>query len=235
MAYTALQLINRAYYLSQVVSRQLQTVSGEQVTDGQFLLNALLNYKSTDLRLIPYFQRATFPTVQGQEEYFIDNLLYVDSLTFNLGTVRYSLIENTRKEYFDGPRIDDVQSLPYCYRVERELGGARIFLYFVPDTVYTMKLSGKYALTEVSLTTDLSLLYDQFYIEYLRYSLAQEICEDYGATFPDESKMKLSAMEKKLMEVSPPDLSIQKRGYFGSRTGVLDWQQVNIGKGWYPS
>ena len=231
MAYTALQLITRAYYLSAVVSRSLQTLTAEQVSDGLYLLNADLEYKSADLRLIPYFVRDAFNTVQGQEMYFVDGLSYVDSLTFNLGTVRYSLLENTRKEYFSGPRIDDVQSLPYCYRVERVLGGSNIYLYFVPNDVYTMKLSGKFALTNVALTTDLSLTYDYFYIEYLRYSLAKMICEEYGATFPDESKIKLMTMEKKLMDVSPADLSIQKRGYFGG-TPVLNWQQINVGKGW---
>ncbi len=105
MAYTALELITRAYYLSQVVARGLQTVSGEQITDGLYLLNADLKYKSTDLRLLPYFVRDEFFSVQGQEEYFIENLLYVDSLTFNIGDVRYSLLEFTRKEYFEQPRV----------------------------------------------------------------------------------------------------------------------------------
>ncbi len=231
MAYTARELITRSFFLSQIVSRGLQTVSGEQITDGLYLLNALLDYKSTDLRLIPYFQRATFNTVAGTESYFVDDLLYLDSLTFNIGTVRYSLIDMTRKEFFSGPRIDNVESLPYCYRAERELGGMRIFLYFVPADVYVMKISGKYGLTEVTLDTDLSLTYDLYYIEYLRYSLGQEICDEWGQTFPDQSKAKLMTMEKKLMDVSPADLAIQSRGYFGG-TPVLDWQQINIGKGW---
>lgn len=231
MAYTALQLITRAYYLSQVVSRDLQTLSASQVTDGLYLLNADLDYKSTDLRLIPYFKRTTFNTVQGQEDYFVDGLLYVDSLTFNIGVVRYSLIENTRKEFFSGPRIDNVQSLPYSYRVERELGGSRIYLYFVPEAVYVMKLSGKYALTDVTLNTDMSLTYDQFYLEYLRYSLAVRICENYGATVPDSTHAKYMEMQKKLMDVSPADLSMTKRGYFGG-VPTLNWQQINIGKGW---
>lgn len=232
MAYTALQLITRAYYLSQIVSRQLQTPTGDQITDGLYLLNADLDYKSTDLRLIPYFQRATFNTVQGTGEYFVPGLLYVDSLTFNIGTVRYSLIENTRKEFFAGPRIDDVESLPYCYRTERELDGMRIFLYFVPAAIYEMKLSGKYRLPTVTLTTDMSLTYDEYYIEYLRYSLAVRICEEYGATVPDATRAKYMEMQKKLMDVSPPDLSIQKRGYFNGYP-ALDWQLINI-PGWVP-
>ncbi len=233
MAYTALQLITRSYYLSQVVSRNLQIVTGDQVTDGLYLLNALLDYKSTDIRLIPYFQRYEFDTVIGQEEYFVPGLLYVDSLTFNLNTVRFSLIETTRKEYFASPRVDDVESLPYYYRVERELDGSRIFLYFVPNAVYEMKLSGKFKLDPVTLTTDMSLTYDPFYIEYLRYSLAKMICEDYGATFPDESKSKYESMQKKLMEVSPPDLSISKNSYFSGLPG-WDWQMINLYKGYLP-
>ena len=160
MAYTALQLITRSYYLSQVVSRSLQTVSGEQITDGLYLLNTDLDYKSTDLRLIPYFREYTFPTVQGTEMYYVPDLLFVDSLTFNLQSVRYSLLDTTRREYFAGPRIDGVESLPYEYRIERVLGGSNIYLYFVPNTVYTMKVWGKFALDEVALTTDLSLTYD---------------------------------------------------------------------------
>jgi len=231
MAYTALELITRSYYLSQVVSRGLQVVTGEQITDGLHLLNAELDYKSTDLRLIPYFDRFTFDTVQGQEEYFIENLLYVDSLTFNINQVRYSLQEFTRKEYFSQPRIDDVQSLPYCYRVEREKGGSRIFLYFVPNQIYTMNMSGKFALTDVTLVTDMSLVYDNFYLEWLRYSLAVKICEEYGATVPDATRAKYMEMTKKLMDVSPADLSIQKRGFFGG-SPVLSWAQINIGRGW---
>lgn len=232
MAYTALQLITRSYYLSQVVARELQTVSGAQVTDGLALLNALLNFKGTDLRLIPYFDRFSFNTVAGQEEYFVNNLLYVDAITFNIGTVRYSMTDMTRKDYFSTPRVDNIQSLPFSYRAERKLGGMRLFFYFVPADVYVMKLSGKFGLTEVTLSTDLSLIYDGYFIEYLRYALAEYICSDYGATFPDESKMKYMQIEKKLLEVSPADLSIQKKSYF-TKAPFIDWQSVNI-PGWWP-
>lgn len=233
MAYTALQLITKSYYLSQVVSRGLQTVSGEQVTDGLDLLNDLLNIKASDLHLIPYFQRYEFDTIANVEEYFIPDLLYVDSLTFNIGVVRYSMREMTRKEYFSTPRVDNIANLPFSYRVERELGGSRIFLYFLPGDVYQMKLSGKFGFSSVALTTDLSLTYDLYYIEYLRYALAEYICSDWGVTFPDESKAKYSEIRKKLMMISPADLSIQKRTYFNSNPAV-DWQWINIGVGYFP-
>ena len=233
MAYTALELITRSFYLSAIVSRPSQTVSGDQVTDGLSLLNALLDFKSSDIRAIPYYTLYSFNTVQGQEKYFISGLLSVDTLTFNIGSVRYSLSEKTRDEYFAYPRVDNIQSLPFSYRIERVLDGSDIYIYFKPDQIYPMKLMGKFGLTNVSLNTDMSLTYDAFYIEYLRYTLAEMICSEYGATFPDESKAKLREYEKKIMDVSPSDLSLQKRTYFGRNFG-LDWKAVNLFRGYTP-
>jgi hypothetical protein len=233
MAIPARELISRAYYLSQVVSRELQTVSGDQITDGLYLLNALLDFKSTDTRLIPYYDRTTFNTIAGTEVYFRPNLLMVDAITFNIGDVRYSMTEMTRDGYFATARVDNIQSLPFSYRVERVLGGANIYLYFVPADVYVMNLSAKYALSEVTLDQDISLVYDKYYIEYLRHELANMICSDYGATLPDATMQTLQEYRKKLLAVSPPDLSIQSDNYFDSGYG-FDWQMVNLYKGYVP-
>lgn len=232
MAYTARQLITKSYYLSQIVARGLQTVSGEQIADGLDLLNALLAVKGSDVRLIPYFRRDSFPTIAGTEEYYRPNLLQIEAITFNLGDVRFPMTEMSRRDFFNTPRIDNIQSLPFSWRQERELGGTRIYLYFEPNAVYTVKLSGKFGLTSVALDDDLELTYDGFYIEYLRYALAEYICQDYGNTFPEGSQLKMREIVKKLIDVSPPDLSLRKVSYFTGKGGVLDWQQVNVGQGW---
>lgn len=233
MAYTTLQLINRAYYLSQVVAREMETVSPTQNADGLYLLNALLDIKGSDLRLIPYYTFYEFNSVAGQEEYFIENLLAVDSLTFNIGDVRFPMRDMTRKQYFATARVDNIQSLPFSYRVERCLDGAKIFIYFNPASVYQMKLWGKFGLTDVSLTTDLSAIYDTYYIEYLRFALAEYICCEYGQTFPDECKKKYDEIRKKLMDISPADLSVTKRSYFNRGFGY-DWQTLNLTTGYIP-
>jgi len=233
MAYTALSLITRAYYLSQVVARELQEVSGAQVTDGLFLLNSILDFKGSDLRAIPYFKQYQFNAVQGQEKYEIPNLLYIDAMTFNIGPVRYSMNDMTRKDYFASPRVDDIQSLPFGYRPERTLDGMDIYLYFLPEANYVMKLWGKFGFDEVTLFTDLSTVFDGFYLEYLRFALAEQICSDWGTTFPDASKKILAQYEKKILDVSPPDLSIQKQGYWGGGN-TWDWQSINLSRGYFP-
>ena len=233
MAYSALQLINRAYYLSQVVARELQTPKQNQIADGLYLLNALLDFKGTDTRLIPYYQRTTFTGVIGQEAYVLPNLLLVDTLTFNIGQIRYPMTDMTRDMYFGTARVDNIQSLPFSYRVERGLGGCTIYLYYVPNAAYIFNLSGKYGLTDVSLFTDMASVYDTYYIEYLRYGLAEYICSEFGATFPDECKMQLARIEKKLLDVEPADLSATYSNYFDKGYGI-DWQTANLSTGYWP-
>lgn len=233
MAYTALQLITRAYYLSQIVSRELQVVTGSQVTDGLYLLNAILDFKGSDLREIPYYKEYVFDAVQGQEMYYVPGLVSVDSMTFNIGDVRYAMNEETRTSYFAQYRIDNVQSLPFQYRMERTLGGMNVYMYFIPADDYVMKIWGKFELSEVALNTDLSLSLDTFYIEFLRHELAMYLANEYGATLPDGVMQQYKILEKKIMDVSPPDLSVRNLNYFGNSPG-LDWQIINLSGGWLP-
>lgn len=233
MVYPASELITRAYFLSQVLARDLQTVSGSEMDDGLYLLNALLDVKFSDLQLIPYYQNYQLNTVQGTEKYFIPNLAEADTTTFNIGDVRFSMNELTRKEYFSTPRVDNLQALPFSYRYERTLGGCNLYLYFVPNQNYLVNIWGKFGLSDVTLNQDLSLTYDLFYIEYLRFALANYICLEYGQTFPEMSQKKLQEITKKLKSVSPADLSITKRSFFATNTSY-DWQWINLSEGYFP-
>src|ERR1700679_2338430 len=110
MAYTALELITNAYYLSGIVSRQLQTVSGQQISDGLYLLNALLAVKTADKRLIPYY------TTYSQ------NLIEIETMSFNLNNVRYAMNNVPRRKYFGQPRVNNIDTLPFSWHMERALG-----------------------------------------------------------------------------------------------------------------
>ena len=233
MAITARELISRSFYLSGVVSRGLQTVSGEQLSDGLYLLNALLEFKGSDTRLIAYYQEYELNTVAGTESYFIPNLLEAETVTFNLDSVRFGMVKKSRKQYFGTSRVDNIQSLPFTYHVERKLGGAQLYLYFEPNQVYPIKIWGKFGLTDVDYDTDLTLTYDKFYIEYLRHALANYICADYGINMPDQANANYKELQKKLTEVSPADLTIPKATYFSDRE-TLNWAVVNLSFGYLP-
>lgn len=235
MAYTSTELITRSFYLSGVVSRQLQTVSGPQISNGLDLLNSCLSFQSASTRLIPYYVLAELPLVAGQEEYFIPGLFDVESFTFDMEGVRFSSLKLKRYQYFATPRPLDITSLPATWNWQRQKGGTLLSIYFKPEQAWGAHIMGKFGLTNVDFNTDLDLSYDDFYIEYLRYALAKYICQDYKIRFPSDCAAMLRDYELQLKQVTVPDFRTRKRPLIGRRNvAQRKWAYYNIGQGWVP-
>lgn len=249
MAYTAQTLITRSWYLSGIVARGAQSVSGDQINDGLMMLNALLDFKQIEVDLIPYYSYIETDAVPGQEYYFLPSVALVESVTFNIDQVRYATDYVTRQVYYGSGRVDNISTLPFNWNFNRDLGGGNLALYFKPEAAYPLKLMVKLFLTDVQLSTDLTdissdLPYtfvnnsnrglDTSYIEYLRYALAAFMCSEYGILFNPKSEEILKKYERKLMYMSPPDLSMIKSSIL-TQGGGINYGDVNLGRGWRPS
>ena len=119
MVYTTNQLISGSYYAAGVVSREFETVSGNQLADGLQWLNDILAEKRVDEGMIPYETTYNFIMVPGQEKYFIPNLIQPDTIAFFLDQVRYALVYTKRNEYFGAPRVENIRTLPFSWYFER--------------------------------------------------------------------------------------------------------------------
>ena len=234
MAYLASTLITRSWHLSKIVARNLQVVSGDQINDGLDLLNYLLEFKASDLHLIPYFNLISLNLIAGQEIYFVPNLYDVETMTFNIGTIRYEMIDVARRKYFGSSRVDNLATLPGSYHVERLQGGSNIYVYPLPYQNFPAHVMGKFALTDVTLNTNLLTVYDGFYIEYLRHALAEYMCNEYSVTFPPGPARKLEQIINKLADVSAVDLSTKKVSSLGTESGFT-YGDANLGHGWRPN
>ena len=328
MSDTAQALVTRSWYLSGIVARNLQVPTGDQITDGLMMLNALLDFKQIETDLIPYYTYIEMPLVGGQEFYFLPNVADIELATFNIDVVRYPMEQTGRRAYFGSSRVDNIQTLPFNWNFNRGEGGGTLALYFLPQANYPFKMMAKLFLNDVTLQTDLSNVfsslgqgfvqnivvtnpglnytsiptvtvsggggtgveayavirngsiaainlvnaggnyvstptvtitggggsgavanayisnynfiqtnnagYDSSYREYLRYALAQYMCSEYGILFNPESEKILTSMKRKLMYISPPDLTMKKLSILQQGTG-LNWGDVNLGRGWRPS
>ncbi len=233
MAYTARELVIRAFYLSRIRSRDMQNVLGSDIAEGLSLLNSILSFQGSDLKLIPYYQSYAFSTTTNVEDYFVPNLLGVETLTYNYQQVRWSMQQLSRVQYLAYPRANNIQNLPFIYHVERELGGARIFMYFLPNQVYDMTLWGKFGLVDVALNEDMSLVYDAYYIEYLRNKLAQYLCLEWGKDVPQDVTNNLVELTNRITYVSPPDLTQQLVQVTGGGAS-LNYGVINLSNGYLP-
>lgn len=233
MAFTAQQLITNSWYLSGIVSRGLETILDQQISDGLIWLNYALDEATSNIALVPYFKEYDFTAVVNQEIYFVPNLIEVETVTFNIGVVRYEMSEASREVYFSTSRVDNIAALPYQWHFERLNDGGNIYLYFLPVQAYPMKLWGKFGLTNVTIFQDLSLTYETFYILYLTYKTAEYLCQFYNVMFPIQHAKKLASFEQNLRNVIPVDYSMQKMSMFRSGA-AFNYGDVNLGLGWRP-
>lgn len=232
MAYTTLQLINNAYYESGIVSRQFETVGGQQATDGLQFLNDLLQDKTVENGLIPYYEQYDFTAIAGQERYFIQNLIEIETFVFYIDTVRYATENRARREYFGSSRADNIQSLPGSWHMERCFDGANLYIYFKPNTAYPLTIWGQFRLAAVTINQDLSLTLDRFYINYLKFDLAARLCAEYNYNVPPGVARALAKYEDNISKKSGPmDMRLIKLSSL-QRRGGINYGQVNIGHGW---
>lgn len=232
MAYTTLQLITNAYYESGIVSRGFETVGGQQATDGLQFLNDLLQDKTVKNGLIPYYDKHNFTAVAGQEVYFIQDLIEIETFVFYIDTVRYQTENRARREYFGSSRADNIQSLPGSWHMERCFGGANLYMYFKPNTTYPLEIWGQFRLDAVVINQDLSLTLDRFYINYLKFDLAARLCTEYNYNIPPGVAKQLATYEGNISKKSGSmDLRLIKLSSL-QRRGGINYSQVNLGHGW---
>lgn len=230
MSYTVTQLVSNSFYLSGIVSRGDEILSGEQLYEGLGLLNELLSMKTANQRLIPYFKEYNFSAEGGVNKYFIPHLVFEETLTFYINSVRFSTYSQTRKAFQGSSQAENITSLPYKWHMERRKGGADLYIYFSPDLDYPMTLWGKFSLEDVALNEDLLLIYDRYYIGYLRYALAEYICHEYNVIFSPQADKKLAEFENTLMDISPIDMSVTKRTMFPAQSSI-NYAIANISNG----
>lgn len=235
MAYLASNLITDAYYLSGVVSREFETVTGSQTSDGLRLLNNVLADRTIDQATIPYTSKYTFDATAGVSEYFIPNLIDVDVFVFYIQSLRYQTTNQKRKEFFGSFRPVNIQSLPFNWHFERQLNGGKMYLYFVPDTAYPLEIWGSFRLASVTLFQDLSLSLDEFMTNFLMYLLADRICQFNSYATPMHVKQQLERYYKWIgNNTNVLDLRMQKLSSLNGGESI-NYAIVNLSGGWLPA
>ena len=225
MAYTATQLVTESYQIAQVNPRSLQTITGPELASGLQWLNEIISIKSAKTRMIPYFTKYNFVAVPNQEAYFIPGLIQVETFTFNIGPIRFPTVNINRDVYFGAARADNISSLPFSWHLERAfvdgVEGANMYIYFKPDQTYPLEILAKFALTQIpNELFDMTTAYTLYYIAYLKYALAQYICTQYSMTMHPDAKEKYRELERAIIDISPPDLTMQFTSAFGQVSAI---------------
>jgi hypothetical protein len=97
-----------------------------------------------------------------------------------------------------------------------------------------MELWGQFRLSSVTNGQDLELTLDRFYINYLKYALAERICQEFHFTVPKALDDQLASYQAQISKKSSIlDLRMTKKSTLQDKTGI-NYGDVNIGRGWRP-
>lgn len=235
MPYPVTLLATGALYLSGVVSRDFQTPTNSQINLAIDWLNDILADKTVDVGMIPYYSSLNFYANAGQSEYFIPNLIEVETLVFYINEVRYATTSINRRAFRGEPRAENINSLPFNFNVERQLGGALVSLYFYPSVNYPITIWGLFRMQQVQTNQDLELTLDRFYINYMKYKLAERIDFEYNFDVPIGVTKQLTEYNAYINKLSAQmDTTMSKISALSPVARGINYGTVNIGP-WQPS
>lgn len=234
------ELVTEAFYLSGKLGADFETMTGQMASRGLKLLNYVLADRNSDGRFLPYYDILDIPAVVGQEEYFVPNLVQLETFTVTRQDVRDPMQWVSRDVYFGSGRVNHINSLPYEYHSDRiidpdtNVAGTKIWVYWEPSqTDYTFQVNGRFSLGIVTLDTVISNSLELFFIDYLVYKTASRICQFYDLVFGSDRTQTLMNLEERVNDVNPIDTTSRIITAFGGQN-PFNWGDVNFGRGWRP-
>jgi hypothetical protein len=228
----ASELIAKSWYFSGIVARGFESVSGQELEDGLMLLNDLLAANNMLGNKFPYQSDITLNTIAGQFSYDVQGLIKITSITFKDGSLRWGMIRDSRRDFQGSTRVDDIESLPYHYHEERALNKMIVNLYFIPDKAYEINIHGLFKYPVVSLSADVSSLFEDFYITYLVYELASWICDFRDVDLPARVERRRKILEDNVKQVFVPDMKSVKVNALPSSGSPITAKR--LGQGFQP-
>ena len=225
-------LIAHAFYLSQIKSREAEGVEAWESDDGLRLLNQIIASLGLSGAMLPYESTVALDCVVGQSDYVIARLVQVNYVILTDQTVRRPLSRLSEPEYVAANAVIGVTGLPYSYYIERQKGASLLNLYYAPDKPYPLSIRGRLAFQGVKLNTDLTTLFDDFFIGYLETKLAERVCGFYSHSVPDAVAAEVITLERSLNQLTGRDLSIRKRSLFNGNSSQS--APPSLDTGWRP-
>lgn len=236
MAYTWLNCITDAFYISKIRSPDFQTVGADDTQRGISEMNAILSGMSANTKMVPYYKEYVFPAVIGQEKYFIPGLIEPLSLTFNMQVVRFATTTIGRKKYHGKTRVDGLIALPFENTFEKCLNGSNLYVQLLPAESYIFKIWGKFGLGSISvddLTTDMLLVYDRWYADFLMHMLIKRLGNFYGVPIGPEVQNTIDTIAANVNDMNPLDLEENKINFYDS-AAYPNWVQIQLSRGFTP-
>jgi hypothetical protein len=220
MATTAHDLIRGAMRLIGAVDPG-EELTASEASDGLELLNEMLESWSQDSLAVYQILQENFATVASTASYTIGSgatwnttrPLRIESAFLRSSSIDYPLRVITREEY-DRIQAKTTSYMPEYLYYQPSVANGIVYLYGVPDAVYTVFLNSLKQLQSFSALTT-AIVLPPGYKRAIRYNLALECAPEYNRTVPE-----------RVLEIAAKSLAAIKR--LNSRTPKLRLDHLHL-------
>jgi hypothetical protein len=227
----AANLINRAYYLAQVLDPQ-EEFEGFYQEEGLDLLNEIITDWSSMGIYVPYTNTITINLAEGEQSYDVSPVVvqfWEGHIVDSEGVL--SVLRQADAKEFNLFNANAAQMRPRFFYIQQDqafesltTGALTSTLYFnpVPDQNYTATLIVKQVLTELTLNQEFSGI-PPYYTRPLRYQLAYDLADLYETELPASFITKYEKAIKRLKAINPQDYSVQNDNPFLTYRRYRPW------------
>lgn len=211
-----------------------RNLSNHKIAEGLEVLNELLDSFFTQPDVLAYFSSVQFNLVTGQKSYEFSREVTADVNSNKIAQLKSVYLVDTnvvypmwvQKDYIDWEvrRTTDRQTRPFQVYLQNDILKSFVIFDVLPDKNYECNLKAKFALSNVSLSTDLTVLPD-YYVNFLKYALGRELNTSYPGTvwnanlearYKDAKKYIIGVSDDDLMQVTSVGLSnVSRNRYYG--------------------
>ena len=194
-----------------------ETPTDAELQEGLTKLNNMLGTLSNNRAVIYARTEESFTLTQGERAYEIGTNttrpISIESAYIRDSDSRDTPLKIITEDKYNGIPDKSMEGLPYCLLYDSQHPSGHIYLYFVPDSAYTLVLDSWKPFTAfASLTTIVA--FPPGYEEMFTYNLTKRLAPRYGLTVTPEvreiARDTLRALRSVNSETLLSDLGVPK-------------------------
>jgi hypothetical protein len=204
--------------------------SADQLNQGLYCLNDLLDSLSTAGIYIPFVRELSFNLIPNQSDYTVstaianpdvefEQIVEVDLCNIIYLTTSYPLRVISLPERYLSMTQTNLTVRPQTVTLIRSNLYSLLRFYPIPDKQYECQIRGKFMLDELELFDNLEEVPRSYY-SFLRYALAREFLNIYpSANWSAQAEDKYKSMYQTMLPANDIDVAIRPDGLLMTRYG----------------
>jgi len=229
------QLIEKAYRISGLYKLD-RILEGSRQQEGLGMLNDLLDSFSSSPSHIAFYDILQFPVTSLKQEYVLspsggdivsNRIVELKFCVLISAGVRYPVYVVQDTYYYKQIHYTSVNARPRLVFLQNAVNQSTINFFYKPDRDYTCEIKAKFVLSNLALN-DFITNVPNYYIEYLKYSLARDLCIEYmPSNWTQLHEKKFEVLDSNLLNISDFNMSVIENQSLGSSRG--SWMGTNLG------